>query len=994
MPDSNLNSSISSLVTKITNEISSANVDELLQLARAAEQIGESENADIETAINTRINQLINSATAGEIQKLSATIKKMRTTPQSDIISAGIGDISELTDNQGLLVHVTDVSELTDNQGLLVHVSDISELTDTTGLLGGTLGTLTKSFTENEEATITLSESVSPVPSVSVFKEIPQPGIISKGNWDVNSTASNYDFYDEAQTVYSNIDITPSNSTENGIFTLSSGTFSASDIGKRVLGNGGEAIIVAADGSYTIVSSFNNTDTITSGSWNLYAISGNNDGITLSSGSSGGGGLDVSNASYSGESFPIGNNNAYAISFGNGGLRLYYLNSSDDSVYQFNLSAPFDITSAVYVNKFWISEDNLPQELTFNSTGTKMYIIGFNKTVLSYTLSNPWEVVSASFDGGEFLVNSVSSPYLEDMAFSVDGTKLYLINRVTAKAFQFNLSTAWDVSTASFFYKLNLNISSPISIEFNNTGTRMFILAQNDRVKQFDLSTAWNLSTATLSSTQGPNFDTQDTSSRSFVFNNTGTKMYMFGATTDSVYQYSLSSAYSISTATYDGVSLSAQNFSTQFEWAKFSPNGSYLYIALSNTLYKYSLSTAWDLSTATYSANFSLAYSAYTIEFGNNGNNLYFMNSTNIYNKSLSSQDITSTTTPPLVNFLDITGQDSQPLGLVFNDTGSKMFVLGLSGGKIFQYNLSTPFDITTVSYNSVSLDFAAQTNNGNYFDFNSDGTILLLLNYSADVIYQYSLTTPYDLATASYTGISTNVIVNEGSAPQGIEISDDDSSIFILQTASPDTIFKYSLSATIIAYNQYFPAITNETGQINTTTWEDINDMTADENVGEGEIYYAISTDNRITWKVAKNGEGERSIVRNNNNIWQYNSNENGDVYTTTEIWTNSTYNNEQAALQQALSIGINRMNSTQLSGLDDTNEFVLGDSLDLMIAPYMSTGTTPPISDGVTIDYDAKAILKQAINGTDYEVEFAAPDSVKIISLAAQNLKIRVV
>jgi len=147
MPDSNLNSSISSLVTKITNEISSANVDELLQFARAAEQIGESENADIETAINTRINQLINSATAGEIQKLSTAIKKMRTTPQSDIITAGIGDISELTDNQGLLVHVSDISELTDNQGLLVHVSDISELTDTTGLLGSGGATVYANFT-------------------------------------------------------------------------------------------------------------------------------------------------------------------------------------------------------------------------------------------------------------------------------------------------------------------------------------------------------------------------------------------------------------------------------------------------------------------------------------------------------------------------------------------------------------------------------------------------------------------------------------------------------------------------------------------------------------------------------------------------------------------------------------------------------------------------------------------------------------------------------
>lgn len=90
MPDSNLNSSISSLVTKITNDIPTATVDELLQLARAAEQLGQSENADIETAINTRINELTTSASASEIQKLGNAIRKMRTTPAN--IQLDVGD--------------------------------------------------------------------------------------------------------------------------------------------------------------------------------------------------------------------------------------------------------------------------------------------------------------------------------------------------------------------------------------------------------------------------------------------------------------------------------------------------------------------------------------------------------------------------------------------------------------------------------------------------------------------------------------------------------------------------------------------------------------------------------------------------------------------------------------------------------------------------------------------------------------------------------------
>jgi hypothetical protein len=61
--------------------------------------------------------------------------------------------------------------------------------------------------------------------------------------------------------------------------------------------------------------------------------------------------------------------------------------------------------------------------------------------------------------------------------------------------------------------------------------------------------------------------------------------------------------------------------------------------------------------------------------------------------------------------------------------------------------------------------------------------------------------------------------------------------------------------------------------------------------------------------------------------------------------------------------------------------------------MIAPYAASGTSP-ISDGVTINYDAEALVKQAINGTDYEAYFPSPNSVSITSLAAQNLKIRII
>src|SRR6056300_338126 len=62
---------------------------------------------------------------------------------------------------------------------------------------GETIGSLTASMDSDQISTITLSKASTPVPIVQAYKEIPQTGISSKGQWDVIANATNYDFYDE-----------------------------------------------------------------------------------------------------------------------------------------------------------------------------------------------------------------------------------------------------------------------------------------------------------------------------------------------------------------------------------------------------------------------------------------------------------------------------------------------------------------------------------------------------------------------------------------------------------------------------------------------------------------------------------------------------------------------------------------------------------------------------------------------------------------------------
>jgi hypothetical protein len=66
----------------------------------------------------------------------------------------------------------------------------------------------------------------------------------------------------------------------------------------------------------------------------------------------------------------------------------------------------------------------------------------------------------------------------------------------------------------------------------------MFVMgAANDTVYEYSLSTAWDLSTASY--TQGFGVSTQEGGPKGVSFKSDGTKMYVIGSSTDTIYQYS-----------------------------------------------------------------------------------------------------------------------------------------------------------------------------------------------------------------------------------------------------------------------------------------------------------------------------------------------------------------------------------------------------------------------------------------------------------------------
>jgi len=154
--------------------------------------------------------------------------------------------------------------------------------TETTGGGGGGGGDSTlvafqnySTWVDDSSKTLALSPSV-PIGKVSttVLEEVPQEGV-TNADWQILADDTAFDLEDSAYAQT----ITPSaTSGQQVIFTLGGGTWSAADVGKKIVnisgGESGVGFIIAQGGGTTctaiITTAFTDTNAIASGDWELY----------------------------------------------------------------------------------------------------------------------------------------------------------------------------------------------------------------------------------------------------------------------------------------------------------------------------------------------------------------------------------------------------------------------------------------------------------------------------------------------------------------------------------------------------------------------------------------------------------------------------------------------------------------------------------------------------------------------------------------------------
>ena len=133
------------------------------------------------------------------------------------------------------------------------------------------------------------------------------------------------------------------------------------------------------------------------------------------------------------------------------------------------------------------------------------------------------------------------------------------------------------------------------------------------------------------------------------------------------------------------------------------------------------------------------------------------------------------------------IGSEETVPYKIRFNNDGTKLFMLGVVSDKVHQYTLSTAFDISTASYDSVNFSVASQETDPYGLAFNNDGTKMYITGNTSDSIFQYSLSTGFDLSTASYDNVSLSVTSQETN-PTGITFNSTGSKLYMLGQTSDE--------------------------------------------------------------------------------------------------------------------------------------------------------------------------------------------------------------
>lgn len=182
------------------------------------------------------------------------------------------------------------------------------------------------------------------------------------------------------------------------------------------------------------------------------------------------------------------------------------------------------------------------------TTTTTEYSI-FNKGVDSASPLNGLTRLDNTYD-----VTARMSSVSAGIKIKNNGTRMYVAETSPSRVLnQYNLSTAYDISSATYIGEIDINatVGSIVDFDISNNGTKLIVMNNSNVLYEFLLSTPWTISTASYQS-RSQSINSQDTQMRAMFVSNDGLRIISIGSTNNKIYQFTLGSAWNLTSITFN----------------------------------------------------------------------------------------------------------------------------------------------------------------------------------------------------------------------------------------------------------------------------------------------------------------------------------------------------------------------------------------------------------------------------------------------------------
>jgi len=256
----------------------------------------------------------------------------------------------------------------------------------------------------------------------------------------------------------------------------------------------------------------------------------------------------------------------------------------------------------------------------------------------------------------------------------------------------------------------------------------------------------------------------QEDTPQGITFGDDGRKMFVTGNTGDDVNEYTLAGGpYCLGTASFvDAFSVSSQDNDPQA--LAFNDDGLKMFIVgnQNDSIYQYTLSENFDVSTASYASKLLDIDATVTASGGKNENsptgvafNDDGLKMFIVGNERDSIHEFTLTenfdvSTASFVDAFSVSSQESEPTGIAFNDNGLKMFIVGSNGDDVNEYKLSVNFDVSTASFVD-AFSVSSQDNDPRDIAFDPSGRYMFIVGDQGNDVTVYKLSENFDVSTAA---------------------------------------------------------------------------------------------------------------------------------------------------------------------------------------------------------------------------------------------------